>query len=310
MPKLISIIVPLHNEEKNVSLLYAEMQKTLTQIQNYDFEIIFVNDGSADGTQSELNKIQETDSKIQIIDFSRNFGKEMATTAGINAAKGEACIMIDGDLQHPIEKIPELIAKWEKGAEVVVGVRKSNKGYGLIKKLGSYFFYKLINQMSEIKIISGSTDFRLLDRVVMDEFNRFKEKNRMTRALIDWMGFRRDYVFFEVGERFHGNPSYSMWKLVKLAFNSMVSLSLFPLRIAGYLGVIITLFSGLLGAYMLITNYIIETINFSGPAILAVVILFMIGIVLTCLGLITLYIANIHSEVVGRPLYIVRKKRK
>lgn len=310
MNRLISIIIPVHNEEQNVPILFESLDAEISKIQNYDFEIIFVNDGSTDGTLNELDKIRQTSTKTQILDFSRNFGKEAATTAGIKAAEGAACIMIDGDLQHPVEKIPEFIAKWEEGAEVVVGVRKSNKGYGLAKKIGSYFFYKLINQISETNIISGSTDFRLLDRAVVDEFNKLTEKNRMTRALIDWMGFRRDYIFFEVNERFHGNPSYSMWKLIKLAFNSMVSLSLFPLRIAGYLGMIITVSAGSLGAYMLFTNYIIGTVNYSGPAILAVINVFLIGVVLVCLGLITLYIANIQSEVVDRPLYIIRKPKK
>lgn len=309
MSKLISIIIPVHNEEKNVPLLFVELQKVFRQLPNYDFEMIFVNDGSTDSTLNKLDKIRQTDAKIQIIDFSRNFGKELATTAGIKASRGEACIMVDADLQHPIEKIPEFVAKWESGAEVVVGVRKNNKSDSLTKRVGSFLFYKIINSISDTKIISGATDFRLLDRGVIDEFNQFTERSRMTRALIDWMGFRREYVFFEARERLFGQPSYSFWKLTKLAFNSMISLSLFPLRIAGYLGIIITILAGLLGAYMLTTNYIVGTINYSAPAILAVINVFLIGIVLICLGLIALYIANIHNEVIGRPMYIIRKSK-
>jgi dolichol-phosphate mannosyltransferase len=145
--------------------------------------------------------------------------------------------------------------------------------------------------------------------VVIDAFNQLTEKNRMTRALIDWLGFRREYIYFEANERIHGVPAYSFWKLVRLAFNSMIAFSLFPLKLAGYLGVIITFFSGLLGIFIMIDRYITRELNFSGSVILAVVILFLIGVVLVCLGLIALYIANIHAEVTNRPMYIIRKKR-
>ena len=305
--KLFSIIVPVYNEEKNISLFYAKIQLILKTL-NYKWEIIFINDGSSDKSMLELEKIVEKDKQVKIIDFSRNFGKEVAVTAGINTCKGMACIILDADLQHPIEKIPEFIAKWEAGAEVVIGVREKNKGEGLVKKIGSYFFYKMINLISSMEIVTRATDYRLLDRVVIDEFNKLTEKNRMTRALIDWLGFRRTYVHFQANERMYGKPTYSFWKLVRLAFNSMISFSLFPLKLAGYLGIIITFFSGLLGLFIFINRYITNNLYFSGPAILAVVILFLIGIVLICLGLIALYIANIHAEVTNRPMYIVRKK--
>jgi dolichol-phosphate mannosyltransferase len=305
---MISIVVPLYNEEKNVPLFYAKIQTVLDRLP-YIWELIFVNDGSCDKSILELEKIAEKDARINVLDFSRNFGKEIAVTAGINSCRGEACIILDADLQHPIEKIPEFIAKWEKGAEVVVGVREKSKKEKLIKRMGSYLFYKMINRISDMEIVTRATDFRLLDRIVIDEFNRLTEKNRMTRALIDWLGFRREYIYFEANERIHGVPAYNFWKLVRLAFNSMISFSLFPLKLAGYLGIIITFFSGLLGIFIMINRYITNNLYFSGPAILAVVILFLIGIVLVCLGLIALYIANIHAEVTNRPMYIVRKRK-
>jgi polyisoprenyl-phosphate glycosyltransferase len=217
--------------------------------------------------------------------------------------------MIDADLQHPAEVIREFLGKWEKGAEVVIGVREKNKGESFAKKAGSFLFYKIINCISDTKIVPNATDFRLIDRVVIDEFNKMTERNRMTRALIDWMGFRRDYIFFKANERLHGVASYSYLKLFRLAFNSMISLSLFPLKLAGYLGIIITFLSGILGIFIFTSQYIMHTMNYSGSAILAVIILFLIGIVLICLGLIALYIANIHSEVVNRPLYVIRKRK-
>lgn len=306
--KLISIIVPVYNEEKNIPLFYEKIQAVLSS-SSYLWELVFINDGSRDKSFVELEKISREDGRVSVIDFSRNFGKEVAVTAGINQCAGNACVILDADLQHPIEKIPEFIEKWENGAEVVVGVRKKNKGEGLIKKIGSYFFYKMINRISDMEIITRATDFRLLDRVVIDEFNKLTEKNRMTRALIDWLGFRREYIYFEANERIHGAPSYSFLKLMRLAFNSMISFSFFPLRLAGYLGIAITIISALLGIFMFITNYVTRSLNFSGSAILAVIILFLIGIVLICLGFIALYIANIHTEVSGRPMYIIRKAK-
>lgn len=306
--KLLSIIVPVYNEEKNIPLFYEKIQVILDKL-NYVWEIVFVNDGSCDKSILELNNISEKDSRVQVIDFSRNFGKEIAVTAGINNCQGVACIILDADLQHPIEKIPEFIEKWEAGAEVVVGVRKKNKGEGFVKKIGSYFFYKMINRISDMEIVTRATDYRLIDRVVIDAFNQLTEKNRMTRALIDWLGFRREYIYFEANERIHGVPTYSFWKLVRLAFNSMIAFSLFPLKLAGYLGVIITFFSGLLGIFIMVDRYLTKELHFSGSVILAVVILFLIGVVLVCLGLIALYIANIHAEVTNRPMYIIRKKR-
>lgn len=310
--KLISVVVPVYNEEKNVPLFYKDIRPILDAL-SYDWELLFVNDGSRDKSIFELEKIGKTDERVRVIDFSRNFGKEVAVTAGINLAEGLAVIILDADLQHPIEKIPEFIKKWENGAEVVVGVREKNNGEGLIKKVGSYFFYKLINQISDMEIVTRATDYRLLDRIVINEFNRLTEKNRMTRALIDWLGFRREYIHFEANERIHGVPAYNFWKLVRLAFNSMVSFSLLPLKLAGYLGVIITLFSGIAGLYILLGKYIFHThfaSTFSDAENLAIMIVFLVGIILVSIGLLALYIANIHTEVANRPLYIVRKSRK
>lgn len=307
--KLISFIIPIYNEEKNIPILYQKINGILSAL-NYKSEIIFVNDGSRDASLAELKKIAGSDSRIRIIDFSRNFGKEEALTAGLNNCHGEAAIILDSDLQHPIEKIPEFLDKWEEGAEVVIGLRGKNNGEGPVKKWGSYLFYKIINRIADTKVIPNATDFRLIDRIVIDEFNQLKEKNRMTRALIDWLGYQREFVTFQANPRIHGEASYSFVKLTKLAFNSMISLSLFPLRLAGYLGLIITLLSGALGIFVFITQYMTKSITYSPPAMLALMILFLIGIVLISLGLIAMYIAHIHDEVVNRPIYIIRKPKK
>lgn len=310
--KKISIIIPAYNEEKNIPLIYAELQEVFAKCSNeYMFDIIFVNDGSSDNTMGEIEKLSGDNSAVSCIDFSRNFGKEVATTAGINNCQGDACIMLDGDLQHPVGLIPAFITEWEKGAEVVVGIRKNNKSTGFFKKMGSAIFYKIINKIAEIEIIPNATDYRLLDRAVIDQFNRFTETNRMTRALIDWLGFRRAYVEFEANERIHGNASYSFWKLFKLAMNSFISLSLFPLQLAGNLGIVITFVSGVAGFYILLGKYFLRTpfaSTFSDSENLAILLVFLVGIILISIGLLALYIANIHGEVINRPMYVVRKK--
>ena len=306
----ISIVIPFYNEENNIPLIYMELKKILNNA-NYSFEIIFVNDGSTDNSSTELDKITAADHTVKVIEFRRNFGKEVAMTAGLDICQGAACILMDADLQHPVEMIHEFIKRWENGAEVVVGVRNKNKSEGLIKKAGSYIFYLTINAISETEITPSSTDYRLLDRIVIEEFKRLKEKNRMTRALIDWLGFKRDYVYFNANERLYGKPSYNYLKLFRLAVSSYISHSLLPLKIAGYLGIVITSFSTLLGLVMFVDKFFLKDpykMYFSGTAMLATIIMFLIGIVLTCLGLIALYIGNIHGEVVNRPIYIVRRR--
>ncbi|MCK9378687.1 MAG: glycosyltransferase family 2 protein [Candidatus Moranbacteria bacterium] len=309
--KLISIIIPTYNEEKNVPLVYAELKKIFQKLSDrYAFEIIFINDGSVDDTAGEIEKLASVDPVVKFIDFSRNFGKEMATTAGINNCNGDACIMVDADLQHPIELFPEFIARWENGAEVVIGVRKASKSDSMCKKLGGRIFYKIIKLISDVPVIPQATDYRLLDRIVIDAFNDLPEHNRMTRGLIDWLGFKREVLLFEANERVEGEASYSTFKLCQLAFTSIISLSMLPLRIAGYMGIFIVFAAGTLGVIMFVDRYIVDWgMNFSGTAILANITLFLIGGVLISIGLLAFYIGHIHSEAINRPIYIVRNKK-
>lgn len=310
MKKILSIIVPVHNEEQNIPLVYDELVKVFQGLSRYDYEVIFVDDGSRDGSWQQIEYLCRRDGKVRGLQFARNFGKEIATTAGIHHAKGDAVKIIDADLQHPPELIPVFVEKWEKGSDIVIGVRSTNQEEGAIKKYGSYFFYRILSAISETPIIPQGTDFRLMDRKVVNEFNRFSEKNRITRGLIDWLGFKRDYVKFDAPARQHGEASYSPLKLLKLAFSSFISHSMFPLRLAGYLGLGIIGLSGPLGLFIFVEKYLLGdpwNMRFSGPAILAVILLFLVGIVLVCLGLIALYIANIHTEVTNRPMYVIRK---
>lgn len=304
----LSIVIPVYNEVDSLDLLYRQL---LAMLGEENFEVIFIDDGSRDGSAEKVKSFARENKKVRVIGFSRNFGKELAITAGINNCSGDVCIVMDADLQHPLELIPAFIKKWQEGAEVVVGVREGNKGEGLTKRIGSFLFYRINSLIGDIKMVPHATDFRLLDRKVIDEFNRFTEKNRISRGLVDWLGFRTDYVYFTANPRRFGKPTYGFLKLIKLAFSTFVSHSLFPLKIAGYLGMIITLFSGGLGVFIITEQYILNDpwrLNFTGPAMLAILILFLIGIVLICIGFIALYVGNIHNEILNRPLYIVREK--
>lgn len=309
---LISVIIPVYNEAENIPIFFASLSKVLSPLAaKYDWEIIFVDDGSTDASGAQLRKL--ADSRVRVLEFSRNFGKEAALSAGLNQARGAAAIMIDADLQHPVELIPEFIKKWEAGAEVVVGIRKTNRRAGIVKRAGSCVFYKIMRRISAVQIKPNETDFRLVDREVIDAFNRLTETGRMTRALINWLGFKRDYIYFEANDRTNGRAGYSFSKLVALALNSFVSLSLLPLKMAGYLGVFIVLGVGIFGFYVFIGKYIFEWAfpsSFSGSAQLALLITFLVGVILSSLGLVALYVAQIHNEILGRPLYIIRRKKE
>jgi len=306
---LISIIIPCYNEAEGLAALYAALVQA-TKDSPEQFEFIFVDDGSKDGTADLVRELTRKSAHVRLIELTRNFGKEIAVTAGIHAARGDAAITIDADLQHPPSLIPELIAAWRAGAEIVVGVRRTGAGHApVLKRAGSALFYRLINAISDVEIRARATDYRLIDRVVIDEFNRFTERGRITRGLIDWLGFRRAYVNFTPAKRYAGTAAYTYYSLINLALASFVSMSLFPLKVAGYVGFIITALSGPLGLFILVEKYMMGDplgLNFSGPAILAVILLFLVGIILIALGLISLYIAVIHIEVTNRPLYVAR----
>ena len=217
---LISIVVPCYNEYGNIATFYDALNAVTKRLTDYRFEFVYVNDGSRDGTLQGLQKLASRDKRLKIISFSRNFGKEMATTAGIRQASGDAVIMLDGDGQHPVSMIPQFITRWQAGAQVVVGVR-GNAYHGLFKKLTSKLFYRLFNSQADLRLVPGSTDFRLIDKTVQHEFNNLTEHGRITRGLIDWLGFRRDYVEFEMADRGAGGASYDFGKLVGLALDSV-----------------------------------------------------------------------------------------
>lgn len=311
--KLVSVIIPMYNEMANVEVIYQALSEVTKTLSLYAFEFIFVNDGSTDETSSLLARLYRKDLRVRVMEFSRNFGKEAAVSAGLHSAEGDAAIILDSDLQHPPQLMGEFLEKWEAGAEVVVGVREYSGKEDWLKRYSSNLYYRILRTISPHSIIMPhATDFRLLDRCVIDAFNEFTERNRMTRGLIDWLGFRRDYVYFVSPPRQHGEASYSYRKLMGLAVNSMTAYSMFPLRLAGYLGVFILSLSALSGLFVVAEKYMLQdplNLRITGTAVLAIALLFLVGIVLACLGLISLYIAQIHAETINRPLYMLRRRQ-
>ncbi|MDL2342393.1 MAG: glycosyltransferase family 2 protein [Patescibacteria group bacterium] len=310
----ISLIIPCFNEAANITPFVQACVTTLPI--GYRYELLFVDDGSRDATARTISTLKpgREDMTIRCLELSRNFGKEVAVTAGLHDCRGAAAVIIDADLQHPPATISKFITAWEQGAEVIIGLRQADKQYApWVKRQGSKLFYKILNALSSVEILPNATDFRMIDRVVIDEFNRFTERSRMTRGLIDWLGFRREYVEFKPATRLHGEAAYSLRKLTGLALNSIVGMSLVPLKLAGYLGLLITLFFGSLGAVIAVEMFALHDplhLRVANSVDLAVLIIFLIGIVLMALGLIGLYIATIHTEVANRPLYVVRAPRK
>ncbi|HSX27235.1 MAG TPA: glycosyltransferase family 2 protein [Patescibacteria group bacterium] len=308
----ISIIIPMYNESRNIHPIYDAINKVIKPLK-HKFEIIFIDDGSHDSTIENLDKLADKDSRVKPIQLARNFGKEIALTAGLHHAKGDAAIMIDADLQHPPELIPKFIKKWEdEGADLVIGVRTDTKTTPL-KRLTSGTFYKMVGVLTETDLVPHATDYRLVDRQVIDAFNQFTERNRITRGLFDWLGFQRTFIYFKARERKFGKATYSFKKLFHLAMNSFIGHSLVPLKMAGYIGTIIMLTSVPLGVLIFLDRYLLKDqfgFHFSGSAILAVINLFLSGVTLSCIGMMSLYLGNVNKEVTNRPLYVVRPERR
>ena len=309
MKKKISIVIPVFNEAGNIFNIHSRLEGVTNSLPQFEWEYIFINDGSSDCSFDILKSLASTDIKAKLIDFSRNFGKEIALTAGAHEAEhSDALICIDADLQHPPELIPTLIDRWEEGAEVVVTLRTEIKNQPYLRKLGSYLYYWLMRKMSGIDLRAKTTDFRLYDKKVVNAFMRATERERMFRGIMDWMGFRRAYVEFKADARAEGQAAYSYGKLWRLAVNSLTAFSLWPLRLAGYLGVIISTVSIALFAWMFANYLLLKVWIYTPIAIVVIVNTFLIGIVLIALGLVALYVGIIHTEVINRPLYIIREK--
>ena len=307
--KLLSFVIPAYCEQENLRPAYQAIQSVMEKhIPDYGWEIIFVNDGSPDHSAQVLEELSCQDTKCRVVELSRNFGKEIALSAGVDYASGDAVICLDADLQHPPERIPDMVREWEKGAEVVEMVRERSKHDPWLRRLGSSVFYSILSLLSSTDILAKTTDFRLLDRKVVDALCLVEERQRMFRGIIDWLGFRKTSLSFQPEPRKHGTPVYSYSKLINLALNSFISYSSIPLKLIGVLGLLIT-GAGLCVLLWMIASTIVapEYWNYSPLAFVVVINLILTGVILTALGLMSMYISKIYSEVQNRPLYTVRK---
>ncbi|OOR27458.1 glycosyltransferase [Bacillus mycoides] len=305
MEKLISVVVPMYFEEEVAQECYNRLKSVMLQ-NNINYEFVFVNDGSTDRTMDILSEIAANDYRTKIVNFARNFGHQIAVTAGIAAAKGDAIVIIDADLQDPPEVIPELIAKWEEGYEVVYAKRKQRKGETWFKLLTAKYFYKFLNYMSDIDIPKDTGDFRIIDRKVADVFNQMTERNRFIRGMMSWVGFRQTYVEYERDERFAGETKYPLKKMIKFASDGIIAFSTKPLRIVMSLGLLSVLISIIVLLYT-ITVKIVGDDTQTGWASIMVAITFFSGIQLLGLGIVGQYIARIYDESKNRPIYIMKE---
>ncbi len=301
---LCSIIVPMYNEEDVIPETYRRLTNVMDAL-NENYEIIFINDGSRDNTKAMLSELCKSDSHIKMIDFARNFGHQIAITAGMDYAAGECMVIIDGDLQDPPELIPEMIKIWQSGYDIVYGKRISRQGETLFKKFTAKVYYRLLGKLTDVDIPVDTGDFRLIDRKVCEALKQLPERSRYVRGLMSWVGFKQIAIEFERNERFAGETKYPLKKMLKLAMDGIMSFSYKPLKFASYIGTFISLISFVYLIFVLLQKLIFPESAQSGWASIIAVSLFFNGIILLMLGIIGEYIGRIYDEAKGRPLYII-----
>lgn len=303
--KLLSVIIPCYNEEAVISETVKRLKSFASELKNINVEFIFVDDGSTDQTRSILRSFAHNDQSIKIIGFSRNFGQQMALTAGFNAAQGDAIVLIDADLQNPPEFIHEMIKKWEEGYDVVYGTRIVRPGESFFKLFTSRLFYRVLNRFSSVSI-PDTGDFRLMTKPVVDVLRSMKEQDRFIRGMVSWVGFKQIALPYNVAERFAGETKWSVSKLIMLARDAILSFSNKPLEYVLILGLIITTLTSL-GLLGVIAQKLITGIWLSKISIFLLLISFFGGIQLLCLGILGQYIGRIYTQIKNRPLYVVEE---
>jgi glycosyltransferase involved in cell wall biosynthesis len=303
----ISLVVPFYNESEVVAVFRETILNVLNKIETSSFEIVCVDDGSNDDTLQQLISIAEEDNRFQVIEFSRNFGKEAALTAGIDAATGDAVIPIDADLQDPPELIVEMVQKWMDGAEVVLARRVNRDSDTYLKRRTAEMFYRLHNRLSAVQIPKNIGDFRLMDRSVVDALKRLPEKQRFMKGLFAWVGFRTVTIDYTRSHRVAGNTKFSGWKLWNFAFEGITSFSTAPLKLWTYIGGIGVIFT-FIYAICIVIRTLVYGVDVPGYASLLVAVLFMGSLQLISVGVLGEYIGRIYMETKNRPLYLIRKR--
>ena len=305
--KKISVVIPMYYEEQVAKECYKRVKNVLENIENYEHEIVFINDGSKDKTLPILEEIASKDSNVKVISFSRNFGHQAAVTAGLKEVTGDAIVIIDADLQDPPELIPEMLKHWEEGYEVKKKKRKTRKGESAFKLLTAKMFYKTLNALSDVEIPRDTGDFRLVDRKVVDVINSMPEHNKFLRGLFSWVGFKQEAFEYERQERFAGKTKYPLKKMIKLASDGIISFSTKPLKIVGGLGILTILISLIILIYSLISYFTGHSAQ-AGWTSLIVTVTLLSGVQLLSLWIISEYIGRIYDDTKKRPQYIIDKK--
>ncbi|MDS3859980.1 glycosyltransferase family 2 protein [Thermosynechococcaceae cyanobacterium BACA0444] len=301
---VLSLVVPCYNEAANLAQLFTRIAATLAPL-GLDYEVICVNDGSRDHTLAQLIEQHQQDPRIKVINFSRNFGKEIALTAGIDHSQGRAVIPLDADLQDPPELIPEMVSRWQEGFDVVYATRRTRTQETWIKRITAQGFYRVMAWLSDTPIPANTGDFRLLDRAVVNVLKQLPERNRFMKGLFSWVGFRQTVIHYDRPGRLQGESSWNYWRLWNFALDGIVGFSVKPLKIWLYVGLLISLLA-LIYAGALVFRTLIYGRDIPGYASLMVAILFLGGIQLLTLGIMGEYLGRIYAEVKGRPLYIIR----
>ena len=306
MQKTVSVVIPCYNESEVIDYTVEELLNVTNSIEGYQFELIFVNDGSADDTEAKLLNYSQQHDKVHLISFSRNFGHQPAVSAGIEAATGDAVVLIDADLQDPPHLIKDMIELWEKGYDVVYGTRENREGESRFKLASAKWFYRILNYLSEVSIPLDTGDFRLMDRQVVDQLNAMPEKNRFIRGMVSWIGFNQTSIRYQRNARFAGETKYPLRKMLKFGLDGILSFSVKPLKLSIVMGF---LSSGIALLMLLYTVYVrLATDQWqSGWASMLVALLFIGGVQLISIGILGEYIARIYNESKNRPLYIVKK---
>ncbi len=305
--KLISVIVPCYNEEEVLHTTHQRLSDVLNALHGYRYELIYVNDGSRDQTLPMLRQIAAGNDHVKVLSFSRNFGHQIAITAGLDYCSGDAAVVIDADLQDPPHLIADMVRAWEQGAEVVYGKRRDREGETFFKLFTARLFYRFINRLADVDIPLDTGDFRLMDRKALDAFLKLRERNRFVRGMVAWVGFKQTALEYDREARFAGTTKYPFRKMMRLATDAIMGFSNVPLRLASIVGFITSLlaFAGILYALYakLFTD---ETV--AGWTFLMTAILFIGGITLVVLGIIGEYIGRMNSEIKQRPLYLIQEQ--
>ena len=308
MKPIISIVIPVYNEEEVLPELYLRVSQTMDQ-QDEPWELILINDGSIDRSAEVIQDLNERDPRVKGLSFSRNFGFQEAVTAGLAHSLGEAVVLADADLQDPPEVIPEMVAKWRKGYDVVYGVRTHREGETWFKKLTAKVFYRIIYRITSVDIPLDTGDFRLMDRRVVNAVLRMPERNRFLRGMVPWVGFKQIGVPYQRQARYAGESKFtSVRQMLPLALNAITSFSYFPLQMATYLGFISAAISLIAIAIVVALRLFGQHQELTGQATTLVAVLFLGGVQLISLGIIGEYLGRIYDEVKGRPLYLVDQK--